>query len=94
MNRERAERFILYLHDAEDALERARRAASGFAKEERLKFGRLLGELIAALQSDVWKPIYDEFPDLAPEYESLEPPAISSELHWDEVRLEPFREGH
>jgi hypothetical protein len=89
MNRDRAERLVLYLQDAEDALERANRAASGFAKEERLKFGRLLIELIAALQSDVWKPIYDEYPDLAPEYESLEPPTISSELSWDEVRLEP-----
>jgi hypothetical protein len=89
MNRGRAERLVLYLQDAEDALERANRAASGFAKEERLKFGRLLGELIAALRSDVWKPIYDEYPDLAPEYESLEPPTISSELSWDEVQLPP-----
>jgi hypothetical protein len=89
MNRDRAERLVLYLQDAEDALERAKRAASGFPKEERLKFGRLLNELIAALQSDVWKPIYDEYPDLAPEYESLEPPTISSELGWDEVCLPP-----
>jgi hypothetical protein len=89
MNRDSAERLVLYLDDAEDALERADRAASNFAKEERLKFGRVLDELIAALRSDVWKPIYDAYPDLAPEYESLEPPTISSELRWDEVRLPP-----
>jgi hypothetical protein len=89
MNRDRAERLILYLEDAEAALQRARRAASGFAKEDRLKFSELLCELIAALNSDVWKPIYDAYPDLAPEYESLEPPTISSELSWDEVQLPP-----
>src|SRR5579864_8495641 len=79
MNRDRAERLILYLQDAEDALERANRAASGSAKEERLKFEGVLNQLIAVLRSDVWKPIYDEYPDLAPEYESLEPPTIKSE---------------
>jgi hypothetical protein len=89
MNRDAAERLVLYLQDAEDALERALRAASCFAKEERLKFSGVLYELIAALQSDVWKPIYDEYPDLAPEYESLEPPTICSELSWDEVSLPP-----
>jgi len=89
MNRDRAERLILYLQDAEDALERANRAASGSAKEERLKFEGVLNQLIAVLRSDVWKPIYDEYPDLAPEYESLEPPTINSELRWDEVQLPP-----
>ena len=54
-----------------------------------MRFSELLYEAIAALNSDVWKPIYDEYPDLAPEYESLEPPTIDSELSWDEVRLEP-----
>lgn len=88
MNRDRAERLILYLEDAEAALQRALRAASGFAKEERLKFSESLYEAIAALNSDVWKPIYDAYPDLAPEYEDLEPPTISSELSWNEVRLE------
>ena len=87
MDRNKAERLVLYLDEAEDALERAKRAVSGFAKEERLRFGRVLDELIAALQSDVWKPIYDEYPDLAPEYESLEPPTIASELRWEEVQL-------
>lgn len=89
VSRDRAERLVSYLDDADEALERAGRAASGFPKEERIKFGRLIDELIEALQSDIWKPIYDEFPDLAPEYESLEPPAIDSELNWDEARLFP-----
>jgi hypothetical protein len=89
VSRDRAERLVSYLDDAEEALERAIRAASGFPKEERQKFSELLYEAIAALNSDVWKPIYDEYPALAPEYESLEPPAIDSELSWDDVRLEP-----
>lgn len=89
VSRDRAERLVSYLEDAEEALQRALRAASDFPKEERVKFSELLYEAIAALNSDVWKPIYDEYPDLAPEYESFEPPAIDSELRWDEVRLEP-----
>src|SRR5579862_7561115 len=88
VSRDRAERLVLYLEDAEDALERASRAASGFPKE-RLEFSRLLRELIAALQSDIWKPIYDEYPDFAAEYESFEPPTICSELSWEEVCLPP-----
>jgi hypothetical protein len=89
MERDRAERLILYLADAEAALQRALRAASGFAKEERLKFSERLYEAIAAVNSDVWQPIYDAYPDLAPEYESLEPPTIDCDLSWDEVSLEP-----
>lgn len=89
VSRDLAERLVLYLQDAEDALERASRAASGFPKEERLKFSEVIYDLIAALQSDVWKPIYDEYPDLAPEYESFEPPTICSELTWEEVELPP-----
>lgn len=58
-------------------------------KEERLRFSELLYGLIEALRSDVWKPIYDEFPDLAPEYGSLEPSPIDSELCWHEVQLPP-----
>lgn len=56
-----------------------------------MRFSELLYEAIALLNSDVWKPIYDEYPDLAPEYESFEPPTVNSELSWDEVRLEPSR---
>jgi hypothetical protein len=89
VSRDRAERLVSYLEDAEEALQRALRAASGFPKEERVKFSELLYETIAALNSDVWKPVYDEYPDLAPEYESFESPAIDSELSWNEVRLPP-----
>ena len=73
VSRDRAERLVSYLEDAEEALQRALRAASGFPKEERVRFSELLYEAIATLNSDVWKPIYDAYPDLAPEYESLEP---------------------
>ncbi len=71
VSRDRAERLVSYLEDAEEALQRAVRAASGFPKEERVRFSELLYEAIAALNSDVWKPIYDAYPDLAPEYESF-----------------------
>ena len=91
VGRDWAERLVSYLEDAEETLQRALRAASGFPKEERVRFSELLYEAIALLNSDVWKPIYDEYPDLAPEYESFEPPAINSELSWDEVHLEPSR---
>ena len=57
VSRDRAERLVSYLEDAEEALQRALRAASGFPKEERLRFSELLHEAIAALNSDGWKPI-------------------------------------
>jgi hypothetical protein len=89
VSRDRAERLVSYLEDAEESLQRALRAASGFPKEQRLKFSEHIDEAVAILNSEVWNPIYDAYPDLAPEYESLEPPAIDSELSWDDVRLEP-----
>ena len=89
MSRDSAERLVLYLEDAEENLQRALLAVSSFPKEERQKFSKLLYQAVAVLNSDGWKPVYDEYPDLAPEYESLEPPAINSELGWDKVSLEP-----
>jgi hypothetical protein len=89
MSRDRAERLVLYLQDAVSALERASRAASGFAKEERLRFGGLIREFIEDLEGDILSPIYDQHPDLRPEYKERETPTISSELRWDEVHLEP-----
>jgi len=62
VSRDRAERLVSYVEDAEEALQRALRAASGFPKEERVRFSELLYETIAALNSDVWKPIYDAYP--------------------------------
>jgi hypothetical protein len=89
LSRDSAERLVLYLDEAEENLLRALRAVYSFPKEEREKFSDLLYRAIATLNSDDWKPVYDEYPDLAPEYESFEPPTINSELSWDEVRLEP-----
>ncbi len=62
VSRDSAERLVSYLKDAEEALQRVLRAASSFPKEERLRFSEMLYEAIAALNSDVWKPIYDEYP--------------------------------
>ena len=89
VSRDSAERLVLYLEDAEENLQRALLAVSSFPKEERQKFSKLLYQAVAVLNSDGWKPVYDEYPDLAPEYESLEPPTINSELSWDKVSLEP-----
>jgi hypothetical protein len=89
LSRDSAERLVLYLEDAEENLQRALLAVSSFPKEERQKFSKLLYQAVAVLNSDGWKPVYDEYPDLAPEYESLEPPTINSELSWDKVSLEP-----
>jgi hypothetical protein len=68
MSRDRAERLVLYLQDAVGTLERASRAASGFAKEERLRFGGLIRELIEDLEADILSPLYDKYPDFRPEH--------------------------
>lgn len=89
MNRDRAERLVMHLHDAVGALERASRETAGFAKEERARFGGLLREFIEDLEADILSPIYDQYQGLRPEFEDQEIPTISSELRWDEVRLKP-----
>lgn len=88
MNRERAVRIHEYLLDAHVALNDAGMAIAGLAKEERLRFDRLLLEVIAALQQKLLEPIHEQFPDLEPPVLDDEIPIIS-ELRWDQVRLPP-----
>jgi Protein of unknown function len=87
MNREQAAEIQGHLLDAEGAMNSARQATAGLGKEERVRFDSLLAGVIAALQSEVLKAVYDQHPDLEPPAEEQEEPFISSELRWDQVRL-------
>jgi Protein of unknown function len=87
MNQERAAEINRHLLDADSAMDRARRAIAGLGKEERVRFGGLLAEVMDALRSRVLAPIHDQYPDLEPPVEAAEEPFIDSELRWDQVRL-------
>ena len=89
MNRAQAIRIQKHLLDANLAMEDAGVAIAGLGKVERLKFDRLLIEVIADLQKKLLAPIHDQYPDLEPSELDEQVPAISSELRWDQVRLEP-----
>jgi Protein of unknown function len=87
MNREQAAEIQGHLLDADDAMDRARRAIAGLGKEERLRFSRLLAPAVTALRSEVLAAIYDQHPDLEPPSEDEVEPFINSELRWDQVQL-------
>jgi len=87
MTRDQAEEVQRHLLDANSAMDRARRAIAGLGKEDRVSFDGLLAEVMAALQSEVLAPIYDQHPDLEPPVEEKEEPFITSALRWDQVRL-------
>jgi hypothetical protein len=89
MDRAQAIRIQKHLLDANLAMEDAGMAIAGLGKEERLKFNRLLIEVIADLQQKLLAPIHDQYPDLEPPELDEEVPTVSSELRWDQVRLEP-----
>jgi hypothetical protein len=89
MKREQAARVIRHLLDADSPIERASRAIAGLGKEERLRLGDLLEDVIVALQFEVLAPIFDQHPDLEPPYEKEEEPFINSELRWGQVSLPP-----
>ena len=89
MDRERAASIVGHLLDAASAMESADRAIASLGKEERLKFHSLLDSVLEDLHCEVLAPIFDQFPELEPEWEGGEIPAINSELGWDQVRLLP-----
>ena len=89
MKRQRAVRIHKHLIEAHVALDDAGMAIAGLAKEERLRFDRLLLEVTAALQQKLLEPIHEQFPDLEPPVLDDEIATISSELRWDQVRLPP-----
>jgi Protein of unknown function len=89
MNRKQAVRINDHLLDACEAFDQARMAIAGLGKEERLKFDGLLFEVVADLQEKLLLPIWEQYPDLLPPEAVEEPPTVSSELTWSEVRLPP-----
>jgi hypothetical protein len=89
MKREQAVRINDHLVEACKAMDKARMAIAGLGKEERLKFGDLLHELVLDLDDKLLQLIYEQFPDLTPQDVHEDPPDISAELTWSEVRLPP-----
>jgi hypothetical protein len=89
MNREQAVRIQKHLLDADHAIDHARMAIAGLGKEERLRFGGLLADVVVELQQKLLAPIHDQYPDLEPPELDEEIPTIISELRWDQVRLPP-----
>ena len=62
MNRESAAEIQKHLLDANETMDRARRAIAGLGKEERVRFNDLLVEVIAALEANVLGAIHDQHP--------------------------------
>jgi hypothetical protein len=89
MKLEQAVRINHHLLDACSALDRARMAIAGLGKAERIKLEDWLESVVGALEDELLRPIYEQYPDLEPPKPNWEPPTISSDLTWDEVRLPP-----
>jgi hypothetical protein len=89
MKLEQAVRINHHLLDARSALDRARMAIAGLGKAERIKLEDWLDSVVGALEDELLQPIYKQYPDLEPPRPDCEPPTISSELTWDDVRLPP-----
>ena len=77
------------LAEANDALERAGRVIAGFAKDERIRFSGLLGNVFDALHAELLTAIYVQHPDMEPPLVDEEIPTIDSDLRWDQVQLLP-----
>jgi hypothetical protein len=89
MKRERAIRIEQCLVDADRAMHRARLIIASLAKEDRIRFGDLLDNVVDALHSEVLAAIYDQHPDLEPPQVDREVPIIDSDLQWGQVSLPP-----
>jgi len=87
MKREQAVRITGHLLDACEALDKADMAIAGLGKEERLRFDRLLYEIIQHLEDKLLLPICEQYPDLLPPEPEREPPVVCSELTWSDVNL-------
>ena len=90
MKREQAVRINDHLQNAWAALDQARMAIAGLGKAERIELGDWLDDIVTALEDELLLPIYKQHPDLEPpKPDWREPPTITSELTWDDVRLPP-----
>ena len=87
MKLKQAVRINDHLLDAYAALDQARMAIAGLGKAERIELGDWLDAIVGALQNKLFAPIYEQHPDLEPPEADWEPPSVTSELTWDEVRL-------
>ena len=81
MDREQAAEIFEYLFDAARDLDGARAIASTFAAQD--ERAASLEEFIVRLNSELIEALFGRFPDLM----SVEFPAISSVLEWEDVTL-------
>jgi len=81
MDREHAAEIFEYLFDAARDLDEARAVASAFAAQD--ESAASLEEFIVRLNSELIEALFGRFPDLM----SVEFPAISSVLEWEDVTL-------
>ena len=94
MKRDQAARIHNHLVDAYKALDKARMAIAGLGKAERLALDGRLCAIFVNLEENLLQPIYQQYPDLEPAEIESEPPMVSSELTWSEVRLPPSVTEH
>lgn len=86
MKREEAAEIHDHLVEACKALDNSRQIAlANRDKAEWVEFNRLVCEVFFDLSEKLLHPIYEQYPDLL----GQEPPTVSSELTWSEVRLPP-----
>lgn len=62
-------------------------AIAGLGKTERIELEDRLYGVVGALEDELLRPIYEQYPDLEPPKPDWEPATTSSELTWDDVRL-------
>jgi len=64
-------------------------AIADLGKAERIEFEDCFCSVVGALEDELLRPIYDQYPDLEPPKSDREPYTFVCELTWDEVRLPP-----
>jgi len=84
MDKTQAKEIRRHLLAIERSLRKARAAIFELDKEERQKFSEPLGDLEYRLYFDMLGLIYAQHPELRP---PPEPPTISSDLRWKDVKL-------
>lgn len=87
MKLEQAVRIDHHLRNACAALESAERVIAGLGKSERLELEGRLDAVKGMLQEELLRPIYDQYPDLAPPSSGQASNEYVCELTWDEVKL-------
>jgi hypothetical protein len=78
-----------HLLDAGAAFDRARMAIAELGKAERIELEDCFYSVVGALEDELLRPIYDQYPDLEPPKSDREPLIYTCGITWDEVRLPP-----